>query len=97
MKAIICSFESGLDDIPPKQRNNDDYVLEVLRKNPCFTCFSASEHQTLALTLDRLKQTGRIEYPNPQPGYPWNKVRVIEMVTEAKRGLPCPKCNCKGE
>ena len=93
MKAIICSFASALDDIPPKQRKNDDYVLEVLRKNPSFTCFSASEHQTLAETLDRLKRTGRIEYPKPQPGYPWNKVRVIETVTEAKRGLPCPKCN----
>ena len=73
---FLCSFSSSLSDIPAKKRGNDEYVLEVLRKNGRFSCFEASEHQKLAVTLTRLKDAGKIVYPDPQPGYPWCKVEV---------------------
>lgn len=76
MKAIICSFESGLSDIPASKRGDEEYVIEVLKKNGRFTCFEASEHMKLARTLTMLKKQGRIVYPIPQPEYPWNMVEV---------------------
>ena len=74
---IICSFESSLSDIPASKRKDEKYVLEVLRKNPRFTVFEATEHHALARTLEILKHKGLITYPEPCPPFPWMLVEVV--------------------
>lgn len=73
---IICNFSSALSDIPARRRVDRMFVLRTLKANPRFSCFEASEHQTLSVSLVWLKDAGCIEYPQPQPQYPWNSVNI---------------------
>lgn len=76
-RIFVCSFDSALSDIPRIKRKNPKYVLGVLKNNPRFSCFEASEHMSLAKTLTKLKDNGSIVYKE-NVGYPWCEVEINE-------------------
>lgn len=78
MRVHICSFSSAIGDMKPKDQRSYAKVLSVLKQNPRFSCFEASERPGIANTMTNLKIQGLIEYPDPQPGYPWNKVKITD-------------------
>lgn len=78
MKVHVCSFSSAIGEMNPKDQRSYTKVLAVLKQNPRFSCFEASERPAIANTMTSLKIQGLIEYPKPQPGYPWNKVKITE-------------------
>ena len=78
---FIDSFSGDLASLPAKKRRDSDAVLRLLWQSPRFSCFDATEHATLAWTLDRLKDTGMIEYKTGI-GYPWCEVRLTDAGKE---------------
>ena len=83
MKAFFCSFAGAIGDMKPRDQRDPMKVLSVLDKEPSFSVFDATERKAIANSLDYLKQEGLIEYPLPQPGYPWSKVRVTKSGKKA--------------
>lgn len=75
-RVYVDSFSGALGDLPVKQQQYADAVLDVLRRDGRFSVFDVTA--TLARTLDRLKNAGRIVYPEPQPGYPWCQATVVD-------------------
>jgi hypothetical protein len=75
---FICSFSGALGDMKRKDQRDPLKVLAVLRKSPRFSVWDATENGTIACTMDDLKNDGLIDFPKPQPGYPWSKARVTE-------------------
>ena len=73
---------SSLDDLRAKDRSNDDMVAAMLVKVKRFSIFEATEHQNLAATLMRLKDSGRVKTDN-SCGYPW--IEVVEVDGELVR------------
>jgi hypothetical protein len=65
-----------LDDLPAKDRRDDDVVLHHLRLAGRFSIFDATEHEDLARTLTRLERNGRLKTDN-SCGYPW--IDVVEI------------------
>lgn len=53
-------------------------VLAVLKESPRFSVWDASDNKTIANTMTALKDDGLIDYPEPQPGFPWSEARVTE-------------------
>ena len=58
----------GLAELPANLHGDDDAVLAALRRRPCFSAFTVTTTK-LARTLDRLHDSGRIEYDR-SAGYP---------------------------
>ena len=83
MIAFICSFTGAIGDMKPRDQRDPMKVLAVLDKEPSFSVFDATERPAIANSLDYLRQQGLIEYPKPQPGFPWNKVVVTESGKKA--------------
>lgn len=83
MKVFICSFTGAIGDMKPRDQRDPMKVLAVLEKNPSFSVFDATERPAIASSLDYLKQQGLIEYPLPQPAFPWNEVVVTESGKKA--------------
>lgn len=75
---IVCSFSGALGSLPAKDRTNVAAILDVLRHNPRFSVFDATEHKALARTLDRMHKRGLIEYRRDRVGYPWIEAVVKE-------------------
>lgn len=75
---FVDSFSGGLADLPARSRRDAVDVLRCLHKYPTFSVFDASEHQSLARTLDALKLSGLIEYEEPGPAYPWVTARLTD-------------------
>lgn len=75
-RIFVCSFSSGLDDIPKKKRRDPKAVLAVLLKNPRFSCFEVDS--ALADTLALLGQQEFIRPSEHEDGYPWSRVQVTE-------------------
>ena len=75
---IVCSFSGAIGDMSAKDQGDETKVLRVLRDNPRFSVFDATERPNIANSLDSLRERGLIEYPKPQPGYPWCRVRLTE-------------------
>lgn len=46
--------------------------------HPRFSVFDATERPQIARSLESLKHRGLIEYPKPQPGYPWMRVHLTD-------------------
>lgn len=81
--AIICSFSGAIDQMPRADQRDDRKVLAVLAKHPRFSAFDATANMGIAKTLVRLANRGYIEYPDPQPGYPW----CVVIVTPAGKAF----------
>ena len=77
MKAVfICSFTSGIDDLPRKQQAQFEPVLRILQATGRFSVFEATANQTIAKTMTRLMAS---EYVEDLGGaYPWKKVRLTD-------------------
>ena len=73
---FICSFTSGLDDLPRKQQAQFEPVLRVLEATGRFSVFEATANQTIAKTMTRLMRSGYVE--SMGGAYPWTKVRLTE-------------------
>ena len=75
MNAVyICSFTSGIDELPRKQQAQFEPVLRVLEATGRFSVFEATANQTIAKTMTRLMAS---EYVEDMGGaYPWRKVRL---------------------
>lgn len=83
---FLCSFTTGLEDIPRKQARDPLVVLARLQSNPRFSVFEATSNQIIATTLTNLKRDGLITYPIPQAGYPWCRVALTDKATAALKG-----------
>lgn len=74
--AIHIDTFSSLDDLKPKDRKDPEAVLSALRTAKRFSCFEASEYQSLARTLVVLQESGRLKIDH-ESQYPW--VDVVEI------------------
>jgi hypothetical protein len=74
---FICSFSSGLDDMPRKDQRDIAKVLRVLEQCGRFSVFEATDNQTIATTMTKLCHSNLIETDN-SCGYPWTKVKLTE-------------------
>lgn len=74
---FICSFSSGLDDMPRKDQRDIGKVLRVLDKCGRFSVFEATDNQTIATTMTKLCHSDLIETDN-SCGYPWTKVKLTD-------------------
>jgi hypothetical protein len=74
---FICSFSSGLDDMPRKDQRDIAKVLRVLEQCGRFSVFEATDNQTIATTMTKLFQSGLIETDN-SCGYPWTMVNLTD-------------------
>lgn len=90
MNTFVCSFSSAISEMKRKDQGDPAKVLAVIEKSPRVSCFDLSENQTIARTVTRLKHDGLIEYPDPQPEYPWNNIVLTEAgklkLKEVKHG-----------
>lgn len=77
-RTFVCSFTGAIGDMKPKDQRSAVKVLAVLVKSPRFSVFDATERPEIARTLDDLKARDLIEYPDPQPEFPWNVVNVTD-------------------
>lgn len=65
-------FSGAIGDMARKDQRDPMKVLAVLHRSPRFSVFDATESLGIANSLVRLARDGYIEYPQPQPGYPWS-------------------------
>jgi len=86
---IICSFSSGLDELPRRQQSDVVAVLNVLKARGRFSCFEASANDKIAALMTRLchkgfsvvrngvrTDYGRLIKTDNSCGYPWTKVTL---------------------
>lgn len=73
---IVCSFSGAIGDMKKKDRRDPVAVLAVLSTNPSFSVFDATEDARIARSLTWLLDHGYIEYPKPQPTFPWSRVKL---------------------
>lgn len=77
MSAVFLdSFSGAIGDMKPRDQRDSRKVLAVLRDYPRFSVFDATERDAIARTLTNLYGAGLIDYPKPQPGYPWCRAVV---------------------
>jgi hypothetical protein len=87
-RIFMDSFSGAIGDMKPADKNDMRKVLAVLDKTPRFSCFEASERPAIANTLTDLMLSGYIEYPKPQPGFPWCRA----VITDNGRSLMEESC-----
>lgn len=75
---FVCSFSGELGDMKRKDQRDRVKVLAVLKDSPRFSVWDASDNMAIANTMTDLMTDGLIDYPDPQPGFPWSKARVTE-------------------
>lgn len=78
----IDSFSGAIGDMSARDQKDELNVLAVLSKNPKFSVFDATERPAISISLDSLKESGLIEYPQPQPGFPWCRVELTDSGKE---------------
>jgi hypothetical protein len=71
----ICSFSSGLDEMPNKAHRDPREVLLHLHGVKRFSAFEATCTPAMARSIDYLTSMKLIE-TDPSPGYPWLNVTV---------------------
>lgn len=71
-----------------KDQGDPIKVLRVLQQSPLFSVWDASDNKRIASTMTDLITDGLIDYPEPQPGYPWSKARVTEAGVALLDGAP---------
>ena len=89
--AFICSFSSGLDDLPRKKQNDAVEVLKVLKASGRFSVFEATANDVIARMMYRLIHKGysvirdgvRTDYgllieTDNTCGFPWTNVKLTE-------------------
>lgn len=81
----ICSFSTGLEDLPRKKQADISEVLRVMKENGRFSCFEASANPTIAKTMDRIMQEGFAK--SVGGAYPWTEVEITEKGEKAIQGL----------
>lgn len=88
---FVDRFSAGLDDLTRKQQADHIAVLRVLQKTGRFSCFEASDNDTIARTVTRLihkgcttvnadgskKQYGRL-LEVTGGAYPWTTCKLTE-------------------
>lgn len=77
-RIFVCSFSGALGDMKRKDQRDQLKVLAVLKASPRFSVWDASDNKGIANTMTDLMTDGLIDYPDPQPGFPWSKARVTE-------------------
>ena len=77
-RIIVCSFSGAIGDMKRKDQRDRLKVLAVLKKSPRFSVWDASDNKGIANTMTDLMTDGLIDYPDPQPGFPWSQARVTE-------------------
>lgn len=55
MNIHLCSFGAGLDEMKRKDQADPLKVLRVLAKSGRYSVFEATDNQTIARTMDRLR------------------------------------------
>ena len=74
--AQVGSFGIGLDEMPRRDQADPEVVLNRLRLSGRFSIWDATSNQTIANTVQRLCDSGRLETENE--GFPWTKVVKID-------------------
>lgn len=69
---------SSIDHLTKKQLQDDDTVLEVLRRCPRVSTFEMSESVAVRSAVERLIRSKKIEY-NDKYGYPWHGITVLAV------------------
>lgn len=89
--AFICSFSSGLDELPRRKQKDVVEVLKVLKACGRFSVFEATDNDVIARMMDRLihkgcaivrdgvrTDYGRLIETDNTCGFPWTKVKLTE-------------------
>ena len=92
-RIIVCSFSSGLDDMPRKQQADVVAVLSSLKRSGRFSVFEATANDTIARMMTRICHKGctivkpdgtrreygkLVETDHESIGFPWTKVKLTE-------------------
>lgn len=77
-RIFVCGFSGAIGDMKRKDQRDRLKVLAVLKASPRFSVWDASDNKGIANTMTDLKDDGLIDYPEPQPGFPWSLARVTE-------------------
>ncbi|MFP3428779.1 hypothetical protein SB781_03415 [Paraburkholderia sp. SIMBA_061] len=87
MSAVyVDRFSAGLDDLTRKQQGDHIAVLRVLNKTGRFSCFEASENQTIARTMDFILHSDLVQ--TTDNGYPWTGVKLTDAGRAALEANP---------
>ena len=87
----IDTFSGALGSIPPKRRRDSAFILATLKREPWFTVFDATQHASLARTLDAMHNAGYLDYDNKTRGFPWTRAIVTPKGEQwIERATPPP-------
>lgn len=74
---IMCSFGTGIDEMPRKDQRDHLKVLRVLAQEKRFSIFEATANQVIAKTMDYLlKESGLVK--SVGGAYPWTEIEITE-------------------
>ena len=76
----ICSFTSGLDELPRKQQASLWSVLHYLSETKRFSVFEATANNVIARTMDVLGERGY--FKSTGGAYPWCEIEITEKGLE---------------
>jgi hypothetical protein len=85
---FVCSFSGALGDMTRKDQSDPLKVLAVLKQSPRFSVWDATDNKRIANTMTDLMTDGLIDYPEPQPGFPWSQARVTAAGISLLEGSP---------
>lgn len=76
--AILCSFSSGIEEMPRRKQGSIEEVLKVLhaQKIKRYSAFEATANMNIASTMTRLHHEGYIE--DAGGAYPWTNYKLTE-------------------
>jgi hypothetical protein len=74
---IVCSFATGIDDMPRKDQRDPIKVLRVLDQGKRYSVFEATDNQTIAKTMDYLiHKSGYVKTIGGE--FPWTQIEITD-------------------
>jgi hypothetical protein len=78
----LCSFSSGLDELPPKEQRDESAVLRALDGMSRVSVFEVTAHRSLANTVQFLCDAQLIVTDGETHAYPWIGVSLTDKGRE---------------
>lgn len=82
IRIIVCSFSTGIDEMPRKDQRDHLKVLRVLARNKRFSVFEATSNQAIARTIAYLiNKSGLVKTVGGD--YPWTNIEITDAGADA--------------
>jgi hypothetical protein len=70
----LCSFTTGLDELPKKSQGSIKAVLRFLKASKKISIFEATANQVIAKTVDKIYNKKLVDAKIV--GFPWHEIRL---------------------